>query len=334
MSAPARRAARALRALALAGASLGAAALPAGVARAAESASLTVEVYRGLEGPEAPAPAAARERVELVVDLTRSMLRTAPDGRSLAELARSGAAALIGSLDERAELALTVFGHAAGERCTEAERILAAAPLALRRGSADRLRDLSPRSEASLAGALEEVRRELAREGGERRVRVVVVTDLEDAAANGCGGDLCDAARRLVAAGAWLEVVPTRDVEPPACLAELLPSPARPGPASRGEADATPSFSVASSAGVDRVVAEGRAGGGAVEVPPGLVTLTVHLDPPEQIGPFRLGPGESARVSVLESRESGVPTRIWRVERGGEAVGRAFPPPDQLPREP
>jgi hypothetical protein len=39
-------------------------------------------------------------------------------------------------------------------------------------------------------------------------------------------------------------------------------------------------------------------------------------------------------VSVLESFEAGVPTRIWRIERGDEAVGRAFPPPDELPREP
>jgi hypothetical protein len=60
--------------------------------------------------------------------------------------------------------------------------------------------------------------------------------------------------------------------------------------------------------------------------------LRLDLDPPEQIGPFRLGPGESARVSVLETNEGGSPSRIWRIERGDEAVGRAFPPPDELPR--
>jgi len=320
--------ARAVRALALAGGALAVSASLPGEAWAAGPASLTVEVYRDLGAPDVSAPRAALERVELVVDLTRSTLRAAQDGRTLADLARSGAAALLESLDERTEVALTVFGHTAGERCTEPERILAG------RGSADSLQALAPRSEASLAGAIDHVRRDLERERGERRVRVVVVTDLDDATADACGGDLCAAARRLVAAGAWLEIVPTRAAEPPACLATLLPSPARPDPASAGGAGDAPRFSVATSAGADLVVAEGRAGAGAVEVPPGLLTLLVHLDPPEQIGPFRLGPGESARVSVLESFESGVPTRIWRIERGDEAVGRAFPPPDELPREP
>jgi hypothetical protein len=68
-------------------------------------------------------------------------------------------------------------------------------------------------------------------------------------------------------------------------------------------------------------------------VPAGLVTLLVHLDPPEQIGPFRLGPGQAARVRVVEGREAGRPARIWRIERGDEAVGRAFPPPETLPQE-
>jgi hypothetical protein len=327
VSARERWAACAVRALALAGGALAVSAPFPDGAGAAGPASLTVEVYRDLVAPEVSAPRAALERVELVVDLTQSTLRVGQDGRTLADLARSGATALLESLDDRAEVALTVFGHAAGERCTEAERILAG------RGFADSLQALVPRSEASLAGAIDHVRRDLERERGERRVRVVVVTDLDDATADPCGGDLCAAARRLVAAGAWLEVVPTRAAEPPACLATLLPSPARPGSASAGAGDA-PSFSVATSASADLVVAEGRAGGGAVEVPPGLLTLLVHLDPPEQIGPFRLGPGESARVSVLESFEAGVPTRIWRIERGDEAVGRAFPPPDELPREP
>jgi hypothetical protein len=327
VSARAGFAACAVRALALAGGALAVSAPHADGAWAAGPASLTVEVYRDLGAPEVSAPRPALERVELVVDLTQSTLRVAQDGRTLADLARSAAAALLASLDDRAELTLTVFGHAVGERCTEAERI--------GRGSADSLQALAPRSEASLAGAIDHVRRDLERERGDRRVRVVVVTDLDDATADPCGGDLCAAARRLVAAGAWLEIVPTRAAEPPACLATLLPSPARPGPAaSAGGAGDAPSFSVATSAGADLVVAEGRAGAGAVEVPPGLLTLLVHLDPPEQIGPFRLGPGESARVSVLESIEAGVPTRIWRIERGDEAVGRAFPPPDELPREP
>jgi hypothetical protein len=318
---------KALRAVVLAGLWL-AAGQGAG---ASESALLTVDVYRGLESSLPPIAPPAPERVEVVVDLSRSMERPAPGGRSHADLARSRAAALLRSLDAGAESAVTVFGHAAGAGCTEAER-LAAPVRGDRAASAARLRELTPRSEASLARALDSVRRHV--ESG-RRTRVVVLTDLGDVpdAAPGppgrhaCGGDLCAAARRLVASGAWLEIAPTGEADPPACLAELLPSPARPSGASGGE---PPTFSVAT--GADRVVAEGRAGAGAVEVPPGLVTLRVDLDPPEQIGPFRLGPGESARVSVLETLEGGAPSRIWRIERGDEAVGRAFPPPDELPR--
>jgi hypothetical protein len=321
----------ALRVLALAAAAGTVPPSLAGRAAATESASLSVEVYRGLGAEDASSPGPSPERVELVVDLTRSMLRASADGRPLADLARGGAAALLRSLDESAEAALTVLGHAAGEGCTASERLAAAAPAPARRDAADRLGELAPRSESSLAGALDQVRRQLEGEGGGRRARVVAVTDLEDGAGDPCGGDLCEAARRLVAAGAWLEIVPTREVDPPACLSGLLPSPAPP-PSAAGT-DAEPTFSVALDAAADEVVAEGRAGEGAVPVPPGLVTLLVHLDPPERIGPFRLAPGDAARVSVLESRESGVPRRVWRVERGDEAVGRAFPPPDELPQE-
>ena len=115
--------ARAVRALALAGGALAVSASLPGEAWAAGPASLTVEVYRDLGAPDVSAPRAALERVELVVDLTRSTLRAAQDGRTLADLARSGAAALLESLDERTEVALTVFGHTAGERCTEPERV-------------------------------------------------------------------------------------------------------------------------------------------------------------------------------------------------------------------
>jgi len=80
-----------------------------------------------------------------------------------------------------------------------------------------------------------------------------------------------------------------------------------------------------------RVVAVGRAGGEAIPVPPGLVTLIVQLDPPETIGPFRLAPGGGARVRVLDAPGTASPERTWRIERGNEAVGRAFPPPEKLP---
>jgi hypothetical protein len=81
-----------------------------------------------------------------------------------------------------------------------------------------------------------------------------------------------------------------------------------------------------------RVVATGRTGEGAVSVPAGVVTLAVDLDPPERVGPFRLEPGDAARVRILDTFDAALPSRIWRIERGDEVVGRAFPPPDELPR--
>jgi hypothetical protein len=80
-----------------------------------------------------------------------------------------------------------------------------------------------------------------------------------------------------------------------------------------------------------RVVAEGRTGEGAVSVPAGVVAIAVALDPPERVGPFRLEPGASAHVRILDTLDAALPSRIWRIERGDEAVGRAFPPPDELP---
>ncbi len=80
-----------------------------------------------------------------------------------------------------------------------------------------------------------------------------------------------------------------------------------------------------------RVVAEGRTGEGAVSVPAGLVAIAVALDPPERVGPFRLEPGASAHVRILDTLDAALPSRIWRIERGDEPVGRAFPPPDELP---
>ncbi|RIK89657.1 MAG: hypothetical protein DCC71_25880, partial [Proteobacteria bacterium] len=103
-------------------------------------------------------------------------------------------------------------------------------------------------------------------------------------------------------------------------------------------ASASPPWTASSAqaGGEPALLAVGRAGGGFVPVPPGVVTLLVQLDPPERIGPFLLRAGDAARVRILEEATgAGAPVRTWRLERGDEAVGRAFPPPETLPgREP
>ena len=83
-------------------------------------------------------------------------------------------------------------------------------------------------------------------------------------------------------------------------------------------------------ADAERVLGEGRTGAGAVAVAAGVVVLAIALDPPERVGPFRLDPGETARVRILDTLDTAT-SRIWRIERGDEVVGRAFPPPDEVP---
>ena len=287
-------------------------------------ARLSVVLYGG--SPVAAPPRSA-PRVELVVDLGRSMLLPAPDGRSRADLARNAATDLLRSLREGTEIAVRVAGATPSDRCTGSERLSEPSVEESREALVRRLSAATPRSEASPADALDEVRVDLERERAAARARVILFSDLEEP----CGGDLCAAARRLVASGAWLEVVPLGSAPAPECLAEIHPLPsAPPSP----DAAAHPAFRVERSgrgAGSAPVIATGDVGGPAVAVPAGLVRLVVQIDPPEEIGPFRLAPGESARVSVLESGGAGAPSRTWRVERGDEAVGRAFPPPDELP---
>jgi len=65
-------------------------------------------------------------------------------------------------------------------------------------------------------------------------------------------------------------------------------------------------------------------------VPAGMIEIVVDLDPPETVGPFRVEPGGSALVRLLDYPQTDPPARIWRVEREGEPVGRAFPPPEAL----
>jgi Ca-activated chloride channel family protein len=289
-------------------------------------ASVAVEVYGAL----APVPAAASpQRVELVLDLTRSMLARDAAGDTRAESAKRGASELTATLRAGTELGLRSLGHRPGaaRACSESERVVDP-PADDRDTAARRLRALAPRSEASLAAALEAVRLDLEREASAGRTRVVVFTDFEDS----CGGDLCGTAHRLVADGAWLEIVAQGPAVPPACLADLEP-PAREAPSAAAAAAPAPLRFEVSSARDARAPAgwtgAGQAGEGPLTVPPGLVTLQVQLDPPEEIGPIRVEPGEQVRVTLVDGGGPGL--RTWRVERGEEAVGRAFPPPDQLP---
>jgi len=193
------------------------------------------------------------------------------------------------------------------------------------------LEGLGPRSEGSLPAALERIRLDLERERALGRTRVVLLTDLD----SHCGGDLCAEARALVEAGGSLEIVALGEAPVPPCLVELQATRSDSGRQSPRFTPPPPRFVIhAIRTGAKRLdpapVARGRAGEEAVEVPAGLIEMVVDLDPPETVGPFRVEPGKSARVRLLDYPQTHPPARIWRVEREGEAVGRAFPPPEAL----
>jgi hypothetical protein len=263
--------------------------------------------------------------------LTKSATRTGADGRSRASEARSRASELLLSLPQGTEITLRAQGHQAEPSCVRPERLAGPSIPTLRMGFVRRLEALEPRSEGSIAAALTQIRLELQREGAARRTRVVVFTDLESR----CGGDVCEEARALVEAGARLEVIALGEAPLPPCLVDLQAS----GETSAGRAPLPPYFAIhLAGAGPDGFdpspVARGRAGEGPVAVPAGLLTMVVELDPPETIGPFRVEAGSSARVRLLDYPQAHPPTRLWRVEREGEAVGQAFPPPETISAEP
>ena len=314
--------------LAAAAAWLASCASPA--AEPAVVAHISLESYRGLLSPEGRATAPPR-RVDVLVDLTESMGRPGKVGGSQVSVAYSRASDLLLSLPQGTEITLRAQGHQAGTDCALPERLAGPAVPTLRMAFVRQLEGLGPRSEGSLPAALERIRLDLEREQALRRTRVVLFTDLDSQ----CGGDLCAEAQALVEAGGTLEVVALGEAPVPHCLAELQDTRSNSARESPRFAPPPPRFVIhAVQAGAKRrdpaPVARGRAGDGAVEVPAGLIEMVVDLDPPETVGPFRIEPGSSARVRLLDYPQTDPPARIWRVEREGEPVGRAFPPPEAL----
>jgi hypothetical protein len=281
--------------------------------------------------PVTPLP----RRTDILVDLTESTAQPGGDGRSRSSEAQARASKLLLSLPQGTEITLRAQGHQTDTSCALPERLAGPSIPTLRMGFVRQLEELEPHSEGSLAAALAQIRLELQREEALRRTRVVVFTDLESR----CGGDVCEEARALVEAGARLKVVALGEAPLPPCVAELQASRAPSHPRSTRFVPPPPGFFIhATRAGAEEFepapVARGRSGEGPVEVPAGLLTMVVDLDPPETIGPFRVEPGSSARVRLLDYPQARPPTRIWRVEREGEAVSRAFPPPETLSAKP
>ncbi len=260
--------------------------------RAQGPAQLTVEVQRGFVPPTTPLgelPA----RLALVVD-----------ARSRASAQR--AAVFARALPEASALSVRVIGGvsacAPGSDWSGRDREQLPILLAERPGG----------GEGSLAGALGRVAEELLPVAERESARVVVFTDrFEDPCS-----DLCEAAARLAAGGAWLDWVIPAGAQAPACLVRARPVLEGPGPLVTRLTAPAPTFQVRMGRTVaGDALAAGRAGD-TVQVAPGDVTIWLDLQPPESAGPFRVAPGEHLRLRVLDFPLAEPPMRRWQLERG------------------
>ena len=257
--------------------------------------------------PEAP------ESLHLIVDVTPSMERGTEHGVARLAGAKAAAVQLLASLPVDTSASVHVLGSRRGLGCAPPVT-LGVAPESGVGVLSERIGELVPRSEGSLAGTLRVLARMLAARPVVAPSRVVVFSDLGAE----CGGDLCEAASELVSAGGRLDLVLLGEPGLPACLASPL---AVAGLGSNGpalSADAHPPFRVLRSGAPEMPqasdLASGTAGRAAVEVEPGLVEVVVETNPPERIGPFRVHAGRVTRVQVLDFPGLRPPLREWRVE--------------------
>jgi hypothetical protein len=277
------------------------------------TASISVELLTGAPPGRRFSASQAPESVHLIVDVTPSMELRTEHGVARLTGAKAAAAQLLASLPEDTSARVMALGHRPGLGCPPPET-LGSAPESGVGVLSERIRELTPQSEDSVAGTLRVLAREFTARPAAAPARVVLFSDLGAE----CGGDLCEAASELAGAGARLDLVLLGEPALPACLASPLPVP---GPGSDGpalSADAHPSFRVLRSAASGMPegpeLATGTAGRAAVDVEPGLVEVVVETNPPERIGPFRAHAGRVTRVRMLDFPGLRPPLREWRVE--------------------
>jgi hypothetical protein len=272
------------------------------------AAQVAVELWSGYSEPPAPPPAPPG-RVEVLLDLSRSMRAATDAGPTRYAAAREAAGRLVYDLPDATWLGVSALGLARGASCTEATRLARGAPPAARPELTSNLRHLAPASEASLGVAILGIAEELGAEA--EGARVVAFTDL----GGECGGDLCAAAAELVAAGARLELVVFGGAPAPACLERLGPREGPSLPAPR-ETAPPPPFRVEPHSSLlaasERVLARGLADGRPMPVPPGPALLILEMDPPSVIGPLELVEGATTRVRVLDFPALQGHVREWR----------------------
>lgn len=274
----------------------------------APPALLTVQVFGGFPSERAPLP---KDRVALLVDSTGSMARGTGQGPSRLRATRTATERFSESLQPGSELELFVLGNDSRASCDR----LATRYDGDREELVERIGGLRARGKGSLAAALDRIAS--LEEGGFERV--VAFTALDD----GCGGDLCQAAEKLAARGARLDLVLIGSVEAPPCIAEVRGRhlDAMPVPWQRG---APVAFHVESTSPEPAVMACSEAGGLPVQVPKGSAAVVVKLDPPLRVK-RRFRPGTRWVLQVLDFPGLDPQERQWRWQAGSPPVSATTP---------
>lgn len=292
---------------------------------------LSVDVQAGQ--PSVPTWPGGDERVEILLDATTSASRDRVGDVSALAAARTLAARWLRELpaDTATTLHSLVGSRGQGaEQCSSDDASVireTASPAALAASAGA----IAARGEVSISGALVALGDRLASEGALARAHVVVISDLDDT----CTGDLCEAAARLVAGGATLDVVAVGSHEAPACLADVLVPSSAPTPIAVQGRLAPPRVRVVPSAAfvaggivAERATVNGTADGTPFSVPGGEVFVRIELTPAFAIGPIVLAPGATHRLRVLDFPAASPPAREWRLD------SEAVPMPGRKPEIP
>lgn len=250
-----------------------------------------------------PAPGAAQAAVEVVFDASGSMGQLLPSGEQRIAAAKRALEALVGEvLPEGTPFALRAFGHVTPAACetrldvpfAELNREKAMAAVAA----------IEPKllSGTPIAESLTLVAQDLAKAQGGRQV--ILITDGEES----CGGDPAEAVRQLRAAGPLSLAIVSLALEPDAlAVFEKLAQDVGATYVDVGSYEAlsaaivealNPAFEVYDQEGA--LVAQGRVGGEAVELPMGVYRVRVLSAPVEVFDNVRV-PGDGS-VTVNAGR--------------------------------
>lgn len=269
-----------------------------------------VEVALSTVAPPGPgllkvvlAEGAGRPAVEVIFDASGSMGQVLPSGEQRIVAAKRALETLVGEvLPDETPFALRAFGHIKPTSC-DTRLDLALAPLDRSKALAA-VRAIEPKllSGTPIAESLAAVAQDLAAAAGARQV--ILITDGEES----CGGDPAEAVRQLRAGGPLSLAIVSLALEPEAlAVFESLAEEVGASYVDVGSYEAlstaiaealNPAFEVYDQDGT--LVAQGRVGGEAIELPMGLYRVRVLSAPVEVFDNVKV-PGDG-EVTVSAGR--------------------------------